>query len=303
MELVHSRNKKIEKFLNRSYIELNNIQSYIPDGEIDGDKITKWTTYKLNKNLTKVTKWNKGFLEGDVLDENKNLIENYKFHIKMIPILDTFYIMRNGYPKNRSNIWLPCDIFKINNLCEKLYATNNSTYVDVKCSILLGKLYESDITPHFNSVIGLYSGIVKEYKEDFTQEFPEYKNKKWFSKAINSKRIRIEHDSYQDIKNIDSISECNLDEYVNNKINVSIREEDKEDDEDQKTIIHDTVPVQCIIMDRIDETFLDLVNDEIKRCRYSIFPKLTEIRKKYSSKSYPVGCSKYVLDYLSLIKN
>tara|TARA_Y100000389_G_scaffold205141_1_gene263995 strand:- start:19469 stop:20923 length:1455 start_codon:yes stop_codon:yes gene_type:complete len=278
MELIQYRNIEVEKFLNRGFIELEKIQSYIPDGEIECDNANKWTSYKLNSNLQKVTNWDLNKLEGIVIDKNENILKNYKFHIKLLPILDTFYVMRNGYPKIDSNMWLPCNILKINNLCDKLYATNNTAYVDVKCSILLGQLLETNKTPHFNSVLGVYSGIVRDYKEDFTQEYQEYKNKKWFGKALKKRRIRIEsHDSQTDTQ-VESLNVCNLDEYVDNDIQVSII---NNDEEEPKTIVHDIMSVQCVIMDRLDSTFLDLINDEIKKCRQiSKFAKINQIRRQ-----------------------
>lgn len=282
MKLVHKRCPDVERFLNRGFIELSNIQSYLPE-ECELDKITKWTCFKLKKYLKRVTNWKSNNLSGEVEDENGILIKNYKFHVKLIPILDPYFVMRNGYPESSSNIWLPENIYKFNTLCEKLYSKRNSAYIDVKCAILLGLLQENDLTPHFNSVIGIYSGITEDFKQEFTEEYHEYKNKKWFNKALKKKRIRITLDEKElNVNKVTSLKRCNLDEFVDEKISINsslIRRDDEYIDD--ITVIHKRMPVQVVITDRLDDTFVNLINKDAQLCRQkTLFNRLNTIRKK-----------------------
>lgn len=287
MELVHKRFPDVERFLNRGYIELSNIQSYLPEECENSNKITKWTRFKLKKNLKEVTNWKPNNLSGDVEDENGNIIKNYKFHIKLIPILDPYFVMRNEYPKSSSNMWLPENIYKFNNLCEKLYSKRNSAYIDVKCAILLGLLQENDLTPHFNSVIGIYSGISEDFEEEFTEEYHEYKNKIWFKKALKKKRIRISSDNVNTVNtvntnNVSSLKRCNLDDFVDESVAVNIQFK-KYDDElnEDITVIHSRMPVEVVITDKLDDTFLNLLDKEAQLClQKTQFSRLITIRKK-----------------------
>ena len=305
-----TRYKNVEKFLKNGILELNHLQSYIP-GIFDEKKVNKWTTIKSHKRLTDVTNWKLDKYEGTILDLSGNFLNKTPFHIRLIPILNIFHVIHNSYPKKKNHLWMPHDILKFSNLCDKLYKLNNTAYLDVKCSMLLSQLNDYDISPHFISVFGSYSAVMKEYSEDFSQEYRAYKGEKWFQKALMKKIIRIKDEGIcTNINNLSkSISVCDLeilkpsidlnknsfktckssesesfhdnsDEINSDDSNSDDSDSDDSDSDDdnidEKSIIIPEMPLQVILMEKLEETFMKLIEMEVKLCRPKIiFPNFT----------------------------
>tara|TARA_Y100000389_G_scaffold205112_1_gene263374 strand:+ start:14927 stop:16759 length:1833 start_codon:yes stop_codon:yes gene_type:complete len=350
MESSNKRYKKIEKFLNKGYLEIQNLQSYIPD-LYNTRKTNKWTTYNTLNRLQEFTCWRKDKLMGSIVQENdendeseliSKVIKEVPIHIRLTPILNTFHIIQDYYPKKDSNIWLPHDVIKYSNLCDKLYKINNTAYIDAKCSVLLSNLVDTNISPHFNSVYGLYNGNMEEFEIEFSREYEDLKDEKWFKKALEKKKFQLVFEKTCttqetkpdaiDIVNIDELLKENnidlidvvkkseendssplkvqdhdkvLEKEPENVLDVTQEikiedikdvglcsekqeceskyeyETDSNDDDsydyenlEEVNISFNEMPVQIILMEKLDDTFGILIEKEITSCRKKItFPK------------------------------
>ena len=81
-------------------------------------------------------------------------------------------------------MWLPS--LRSYETTEKVNKLTNTVYTDTLCNILLGLLSEKNISPHFGSVYGVYSGITTEYWEDISDDYMNVQGRKMVSKNSKS---------------------------------------------------------------------------------------------------------------------
>ena len=281
IEPDNTRYKKVENFLKHGILEIDNLQSYIPATFDNKIKTNKWTTLKSFWRLKEVTSWKTNDFKGTIIDLSGNVIHNCPFYIRHSPLMNIFHLMYNAYPLHTDNIWMPHNVNKFTNLCSKIYKINNTAFVDTKCSILLSQLNDYCICPNFPSVLGTYLGVTGDYSLDFSHEYKIYKNEKWFKKALKKKLIRIKQ--YSELADLDKISDsikvCDLD-ILEPTVDIEKNHKDNEIEGDENidkiSIIFQRMPIQILLFEKLDKTFMDLIDEELRLCRPKIrFPNYT----------------------------
>ena len=260
------RYRSVEKFLECYEFEMSHIQSFFPCIPlIESKHQSKWNHICLSKNLVEIVNPKMNQYSGIIIDSSGIKTEVF-FHVKVSPILEPRYVCENMYVKHNSHAWLPS--LRSYETTEKVNKLTNTAYIDTLCSILMGKLSEKNISPHFGSVYGVYSGITTEYWEDISEDYTMYKEENWFKKLLKNKPNIIRRLESNNLKscNIDGIEECNLDDYAIDFEENSL--DMKYDMENTKTImLHSNIPLQVVIMEKFDITFDDLLKQGISRSR------------------------------------
>lgn len=260
--ILKKRIKNVEKYLMQGPLEVDCLQSYYPIiGHLGKLPYSKWNTMELNKTLIDVIDYNKNI--GIIYNKNCDSKEEIEFFTKCTPILDTIGLMQNKYMKNNLSNWLPTKKYIYETTSYKIQNPQNTAYVDSLCSVLLGKLNELNICPHFGSVYGIYNGIVEEFKENICEEFDLYKQEDWFNNGINKKRFNI--NIYKESNNLINTEFEELDlNNVGNNLSDDDLSIDSEGSACDVEVTHPKVPVQIVIMEKFSETFDDLIFVEWK---------------------------------------
>tara|TARA_Y100000389_G_scaffold204972_1_gene261446 strand:+ start:5664 stop:7139 length:1476 start_codon:yes stop_codon:yes gene_type:complete len=278
LNIENTRYRNVENYLNRSELELENIQSYFPLVEyVNNDiKIKKWNTIILNRRLVDIKSYKSKY--GLIEDEHGHILTEH-FHTKCTPILDPLTICQNEYKKKEYNTWLPCDYVKCKSTLDKVNNFFNSAYIDSLCSVYLSKLKEMNKTRHYGSIYGIYSGIIKDYEQDISDEYSMYNGERWFDKCLSDGKFKLKRDLINDKLNISDLEICNLDNYAEDlsELNLPMK---YGDDDDENVLIHPEVPVQVVLMEKFDLTFEDILKDNINRVRIPTKYKfIRQIRK------------------------
>jgi len=269
LEYHKNRYKNVEKFLETSHIELENIQTYFPNIYIPNSHISKWSSIKLKFHLISVINKSINNYIGTIIDPSgyPNIVP---FHIKSTPIIEPRTL--NNYQKYKSSHWIPGKYLKWRNTIDKINNINNSAYVDTLCSILLSRLREQNLTPHFGLLYGVYTGIIKDYQEDITEEYSMINDEDWFIKSLNKKNFIMKKISPKNKKNIDilGLEKCCLDDFAVDipESEYILKNYDSDEDSNSKTIlIYPEVPVQIVFMEKFEITLDDLIKKSISRVR------------------------------------
>ena len=262
------RYKSVEKFLQHHEFEMSHVQTFFPCIPlVESQRKSKWAHICLSKKLTDVVCFKPNNYVGTVIDSSGGKTQ-VPFHVKVTPILEPRFICENMYVKHNSHMWLPS--LRSYETTEKVNKLTNTVYTDTLCNILLGLLSEKNISPHFGSVYGVYSGITTEYWEDISDDYTMYKEERWFQKivkALPNKVRKIDSKSAQSyyVDGIDGVEECNLDDYAIELETNSL--EMKYDTENTKTMmLHQNVPIQVVMMEKFDVTLDEL----LKKWNYTV---------------------------------
>jgi hypothetical protein len=150
------QNKKLEKFLKESHIELQDIQTYVPifnKLKTKKRRFYKNLKIKLDHEIDDVVNYDPNNLTCSI----KNV--NYPFHIKQVPLIDTLDMFYGRLPNFDECLFLPNENSK--DLVKKVNDPNNKAYTELLCSILLSQKHPYQ----FPVVLDYSSGIVNEYRE------------------------------------------------------------------------------------------------------------------------------------------
>lgn len=280
LEYTNRRFPKVEKFLQRYDVELDDIQTYFPctTRNYDEIKINKWTTIGLDYHMLDIIDTCPGSYKGTISDSSGTM-SDVNFHIKCTPIIEPTSKYQKEYPNYHYNPWLPFERHTVSNLCKKINDIQNTAYTDTTCSILLSKLRHNNESPHFGYVYGIYNGIVSDYEEDITDEYTMYKSEKWF-KRCNIKKIDNPKTQMHAGEVFKDLNKCNLDDYAVDVLNVNFNKDEEESDDATYKIIHNNLPVQVVLMEKCDITLDELLKNLIERVRIcSRFRGIYSIRK------------------------
>ena len=265
LQVEKKRYKNVEKFLCCSHIELEHIQSYFPSSVNDSIKFSKWNTIILNNRLIDVISEKQNSYSGII--DCSGIYNQIEFHIKSTPIIEprTFF----NYKSSNASHLVPGNYRKWRNTIDKIHSCDNSAYIDTLCSVYLSRLKEFGLTPHYGSIYGIYSGVMKDYQEDITEEYSIINEDNWLISCIQKNKIKIKHIYPRQINNNNNtynLEVCDLDEYAIDAPD-GIVPCIEEDDDTKHIIIYPEVPVQIVFMEKFDITLDNLLKDSINRVR------------------------------------
>ena len=176
--------------------------------------------------------------------------KSLKLFCKVLPILDPVNFMMNNY--NSKNTGLSSNYEY--NRASKINDMNNTSYIDVFFSYIVGELTTRKILPNFAVYYGSINGIIDEFLYDVTDEIFDFEHKRWFSKNIG-KRFDIE-------------VKCEDDEIT-----------------DVVAKLYD-LPVQLLFIENFDSTLEDLLKIDVdmnllESCLFQIIFGLAYLQKQF----------------------
>ena len=257
-KIIKKRNLKLEEFLRNGPMEIDNLQSYYPTlHTLKKIPYSKWNTIILNKTLIDVVDINENI--GRISTKNEDT-EEIPFFLKCTPILDTTSLIQGEYIDNHISPWLPTKNHRQENTALKIQNPQNTAYIDSLCSIILGRLTEEDVCPHFGSVYGVYNGIVSEYNEDITQEYSAYKREDWFKNAISKNKLILDIEK-QELEKTD-FEEIAIESMANDDDDL-LSLSSTESNEPNVSASYPRLPVQIVMMEKFEYTFDEIISNEI----------------------------------------
>ena len=169
---------------------------------------------------------------------------------KILPILDPINFMMNNY--NSKNTGLSSN-YEYNRI-SKINDMNNTSYIDVFFSYIVGELTSRNILPNFAFYYGSVNGIIDNFLYDVTDEIIDFEHKKWFTRNIE-KRFDIEVKS-----DCDEITDVVAKIY--------------------------NMPVQLLFIEKFDSTLEDLLKNDVDMnllecCLFQIIFCLAYLQKHF----------------------
>lgn len=169
---------------------------------------------------------------------------------KVLPILEPVNFMMNNYNSKDTGLSSNYEynrISKINNM-------NNTCYIDVFFSYIVGELRSRNILPNFAIYYGSVNGIIDEFLYDITDEIIDFEYKKWFTRNIG-KRFDIEVKS------------------------------DENEITDVVAKLYD-LPVQLLFIEKFDSTLEDLLKNDVdmnllESCLFQVIFCLAYLQKHF----------------------
>jgi hypothetical protein len=228
----------------------------------------------------------------DIIDNN-NKKETLPVFIKIIPILEPVQYISGDYDNNgHGGKYNEYGISTINNY-------NNTAYTEVFANYLTSKLAEKNVCPLFPRFFGTFSSVINNFKYDSTDEWDDIICDAHFINKVDNgeivyqfKKTEITEDMFEDISEELDIEEVNMDSNVEDTdedtndgdsnvedSNVEDTDEDSndedsndEDSNDEDSEIDDyyyikwlgikDYPVQLCLLEQIDETFDELIEND-----------------------------------------
>jgi len=308
-EIVKKRNVKIEEFLKNGPLEIDSLQSYYPTlHTLKKIPYSKWNTITLNKTLVDIVDINENI---GIISYKNNDKEEIPFFMKCTPILDTTSMIQGDYIETHISTWLPTKNHRHENTALKIQNPQNTAYIDSLCSIILGRLSEENVCPHFGSVYGVYNGIFSEYNEDITQEYSAYKREEWFKNAVIKNKLSLDIEK-QELEKTE-FEEIALESMGNDEDLLSVSTTESNDPTVSAT--YPKLPVQIVLMEKFECTFDELISCEIENTisilyessivkRYLIYLRKKLITKKMSSWIFQICFAlTYVNDKYDFVHN
>jgi len=253
------------------------------------------------KEITKERYYNSNmFLIVDLYDSGKNKIEERECFCKTIPIVDPMHCINNNYNLIQKNNYHLPTAYNYNTF-KKINDMNNTSYIDVLCSFLFGRLTYHKINPSFPIYYGSVNGIGN-YKYDITEEYHEIKLDKCFNDTIE-KGFNLEiyisdsdsdnedsdnEDSDNKDSDIESIPRSSLSSYHSSN-NSSIKKDDKSSinyKDDYIAVIKD-IPLQLLFIEKLEGTLEDLLDEKVEEevllsCIFQISFALVYLQKYFN---------------------
>ena len=193
-------------------------------------------------------------LKGILYDSIKNINKSTEIFCKTISILDPMHCINNNYNKIISrNQYLP-SLYNYNTF-HKINSMDNTAYIDIFCSYIVGELVTQGLSPSFPIFYGCINGE-KDYKYDITEDYYDLRVDKCFNKNIG-KGFTIDiylSDSDEDDTN-DNESDSSNSSNSSNSTNSKYYEDDY-------IANIKKVPVQLLLIENLDATLEDLIHDE-----------------------------------------
>lgn len=189
-------------------------------------------------------------LNGIVECETTNK-QSKELFCKVLPILDPVNFMMNNYDSKNTGLSSNYEYNRIS----KINDMNNTSYIDVFFSYIVGELTTRKILPNFAVYYGSVNGIIDEFLYDVTDEIMDFEYKKWFNRNIG-KRFDVE-------------VKCDGDEIT-----------------DIVAKLYD-LPVQLLFIQKFDSTLEDLLKNDIdlnilESCLFQIIFCLAYLQKHFN---------------------
>ena len=193
----------LKEFLEKGPLEISDIQTYFPimdDFFRFRDSMDKiGTKFAFNsKYLVREVAYqdnvcrhpSKQCYQGVIRNNNiKSQTDRRSVFFKVAPILDpSRYMMNRYYPKS-GYLDLPYPDTRKASKGRKINNKFNSAYTDSFCNFLTSKLVEKKMCPTFPLYYGSFNGISKCFRYDISEEYPSYKNLKWFVESMTERKL------------------------------------------------------------------------------------------------------------------
>lgn len=128
--------------------------------------------------------------KGKIFDIVKRKHLTKEIFFKTSNILNPTAIVTNKYGSN-NNKW-EIDFMSRNSfLQDKIYSFHNSAYIESLASLLVSRLVEKNVCPHFPLIFGIYSGTAKKMHSEFTDEYLDCKDTKWFKQGVSENKWKV----------------------------------------------------------------------------------------------------------------
>lgn len=200
-------------------------------------------------------------LEANISDASNSEVKTVKTDCfrKVVHILNPTHIIQDVYrfPKTTG---LPWHTVPVREAFNKIQSPFNKAYIDNFGSYLVGRLRETNISPHFSHYYGGLTTLAGKYLYNITDDYDTYKNLPWFWKGIKALNIRFHvlnsnGEPYEDIAAVKEIT--------TEPINVS---EDGDEIIDISVDIDSSVNIECIEDADIPEAEADSISTDNSDC-------------------------------------
>lgn len=197
--------------------------------------------------------------QGKVLDmvNRKKIYKGIFF--KLSHILNPALIVTNYYGENCQR-WTIDKLQTAKRLTNKLYSYHNSAYIESFACLLTSRLVEKNVSPHFPLLFGIYSGTAKKMYSDYTEEYFESKDLKWFKQGLQEKRFGICKKTFEDE---DDCSASKEDIFLHPKSESENEEESITSDDDQEEELNDEEKELFMNDEKEEEEDEEIENDSV----------------------------------------
>ncbi len=129
-------------------------------------------------------------LEKNVMDCSSQEFLSTPAYLKVTHLLDPIRWIQGRYslPKESG---LPWHSKTWTNAWHKLQDPWNQAYVETLASYALGRLREENVSPHFNHFYGAFCARADAYRYNMNDEFPSFRNHRWFWKSKENGLYKI----------------------------------------------------------------------------------------------------------------
>ena len=122
----------------------------------------------------------------DVSDSEVPPVEIRKAFMKATHLLDPIQWIKGEHTLPKQN-GLPWNDKTSSKTIEKLQDPGNKAYIETIAAYALGRLQESDVSPHFNAFYGSFCARADIYRYNLSDDFQTYRYERWFWKGYNKK--------------------------------------------------------------------------------------------------------------------
>ena len=122
----------------------------------------------------------------DVPDSEVPSVNYRKAFMKATHLLDPIQWIKGEYALPKQN-GLPTNNKAHAKTVEKLQDPGNKAYIETIAAYALGRLYEEDISPHFNAFYGAFCATAGIYRYNLSDDYQSYRYERWFWKGFNKK--------------------------------------------------------------------------------------------------------------------
>ena len=225
MEITYKKinNKNLFKDLeNETLLNMENCQNYLPLYNnfftLNDNNYNSINLNNENHLHSLKKKYTENRFLGTIQDNNDNIIEKHIF-FKLCPLLDPYKYMAGKYDISDSNL---LNLPKLNNnSCHnKIFDSNNSSYVDGFFTYLTSQLYNRMNFFHGLDYYGSYLGYKKNLHIDISEDIDMLEDNEFFYKHINNlySFININHEELFNEGSRSNKKPLNLGEHIDNTI-------------------------------------------------------------------------------------
>lgn len=120
----------------------------------------------------------------DLSDSEVPPLEFRKAFMKATHLLDPVQWIKGDYALPKQN-GLPSNSKAHVKTVEKLQDPGNKAYIETIAAYAVGRLYEEDVSPHFNAFYGAFCATAGIYRYNLTDDYQSYRYERWLWKGFN----------------------------------------------------------------------------------------------------------------------